>query len=278
MILARRRFLVRISAWLAVGLPAVACGGAPPTAPPAPPTAPPAPPTAPPTATPLPPAPLPPTATPLPPTATPAPAAPPAPARPAPAVPATTATGAPATRPAGSASLPPEVARSLAGFAVARSFRSRGVVVTRGAGSRTEVRLDYVAPDRLLLVATGQRPEQNDAIVVIGETAYVKAGDAWLKLEGAQGRQAAARFLRLFDPRALLAEAGAATHTPAGSEPVDGEPCAVFAFTDSAGGAGKLWIARRDGLVRRMERRTSAADLTMTLSDYNQPLTIEAPL
>jgi hypothetical protein len=193
-------------------------------------------------------------------------------------VPATAATGAPATRPAGSASLPPEVARALVGFAAARSFRSRGVVVMRSTGSRTEVRLDYVAPDRLLLVATGQRPEQNDAIVIIGETVYVKAGDAWLKLEGAQGRQAAARFLRLFDPRALLVEAGAATHTPAGSEPVDGEPCAVFAFTDSAGGTGRLWIARRDGLVRRMERRTSATDLTMTLSDYNQPLTIESPL
>lgn len=282
MSLAHRRLPVRIGAWLAAGLLAVACGGAPPALPSAPPALPSLAPVLL-TATPSLPAPLLPVLTPVPPASTLAPPAPTLmPASPIataiPSSPAAVATVPPAASPAGSASLPPEVARALAEFAAARSFRSTAVVVTRSAGNRTDVRMDYLAPDRLLLMATGQRPEQNAAVVVIGATTYAKAGDSWLKLEDAEGRQAVASLLRLFDPRALLAEAARATYTPAGSETVDGEPCAVFTFANSAGGTGTLWIARRDGLVRKMDVRTSAADLTMMLGHYNQPLVIEAPL
>jgi hypothetical protein len=200
------------------------------------------------------------TATPIPPTPTPAPPTP-----------------TPTPTAAAGGNLPPEIQKAVVACAGLKSFRAKGTVVTQATGVKGEVQLEYLAPNRLAIRTTAAAQPQTTGVVVIGGTVYAKSGDAWVKLEGDAGRLTAATLLKMVDLRSLFDQASKATFKPEGAEAVDGEPCAIFSYVNELGATGKLWISSRDSAPRRWETKTSATEVSMTISELNQPLQSTRP-
>jgi hypothetical protein len=203
----------------------------------------------------------PPTLSPPAPTATPVATATPLPS-PTP-VPVPTATAAPAATRQPTAA-PADLRRALTAFEALDSYRLLGRLDSRES-SPVDLTVEYVRPDRRRVVLGDLE------IITIGATTYVRQGGPWTTLQGAAGASLVP------DVREIAGELEHAAFVPQGEETVDGEPCAVFGYTETEQ-RGRLWVSTRDQLVRKIEGEGPAGTYTLRFTDLNRPLTITAPM
>jgi hypothetical protein len=167
----------------------------------------------------------------------------------------------------------------------ARSWR-QVMVTTGGSGTQAQVTFEFVRPDRLheKVTSTGGKTIEE---IVIGADVYTNTGTTWQKVAGGASGQAF-----------LAGIAGAKPGTPEydqmqqslkdrgfsiakGSQSTrNGVPCQEWGTTSSTPPtSGVICIGLRDNLP--VESKSSSGDgstVTVTYSDWNTPITINAPI
>ncbi|MDP9371629.1 MAG: FixH family protein, partial [Chloroflexota bacterium] len=139
---------------------------------------------------------------------------------------------------------------------------------TVGDGRNTvTTEYEFVAPDRLRMRVVDSGSET----IAVGARRFDRApGGQWL--QGPWPEEGGYRW-----PRYEYARA-ASEVTLLGREEVDGAPCWVVAFLDTASGARyTFWIGERDSLVRWQRMYAAGHYMESRFTDFNAPIAIEAP-
>jgi hypothetical protein len=148
--------------------------------------------------------------------------------------------------------------------------------LTMKSGS-TEMSMDVSCPDKIRTVMkTGAMTAES---VRVGDAMYVKAGAKWMKVPASAQQPAvcggqsgfgggATPRAATFDPNVKM--------TKKGADSVNGESCTVWEETSTdAKGVQHTFSICVGG--DNLPRRVIAGDAVMTYSDWNKPVTIEAP-
>lgn len=145
-------------------------------------------------------------------------------------------------------------------------------------GPNVEMSMDVVCPDKMRTLS--KTAKMTAESVRVGADMYVKAGSRWMKTP-ATGQPAsvcgnagngyaggAGSKVPTFDPTVKM--------TKGGSETVNGESCTDWTTTVSDNkGSQRSYVMclGSDNLPRQIK----TGDMVMTYSDWNKPITIEAP-
>lgn len=123
----------------------------------------------------------------------------------------------------------------------------------------------WSAPDRLRL-----RSDAGSETIIVGKRRYDRASGTWIASEWPD--PAGYRW-PIYDYARTAAEV-----TLLGRETIDGVPCWIIAFLDTpSGGRLTAWIGIDDGLIRRQRMFAVGHYMESIFSDFNAPVTIEAP-
>ncbi len=123
----------------------------------------------------------------------------------------------------------------------------------------------WAAPDRLRL-----RSDAGSETIIVGKRRFDRASGNWIPSEWAEPsgyRWPVYEYARI-----------AAEVTLLGRETIAGVPCWIIGYLDTpSGGRGTLWIGEDDGLIRRQQMFGVGHYMESVFSDFNAPVTIEAP-
>ena len=129
--------------------------------------------------------------------------------------------------------------------------------------------MEMVMPDRMHMTS------QQFEMILIGSTSYVKIGPTWQKMNLPQTID-----VNQFSPKTYqTALQGLPDIKILGPDMVDGVPTIVYQFGAAGAGASpatttKVWVGVTDGFPHKIESGTA----TITFSDFNTPITINAPI
>jgi len=141
-----------------------------------------------------------------------------------------------------------------------------------------EMSTDIVCPDKMHSQSTTKGVTME--MIRVGNDMYTKTGSKWMKVPTAANQAAvcgapgngfsggASSRVPTFDPKVTM--------TKGGTEMVEGESCTDWNETTSDGKGGTMtWTlcVGSDNLPRLMKNGT----VTMTYTNWNKPITIEAP-
>ena len=142
----------------------------------------------------------------------------------------------------------------------------------------TDMSMDVVCPDKTRMqTKTGNMTVES---VRIGSDMYTKMGAKWMKVPmaanaasvcrgaSASASGGAASRVSTFDPNLKI--------TKVGTDTVNGESCTVWeqTWTDAKGAQHKFSICVGSD---NLPRKVTTGDAVMTYTDWNKPITIEAP-
>lgn len=144
-------------------------------------------------------------------------------------------------------------------------------------GPNVEMEMDVVCPDKMRTVSkTGNMTAET---VRVGQAMYMKTGAKWMKMP-ATGQPASV----CGGAEASSAESGSkmppvdpnVKMTKGGTETVNGESCTDWTTTVSDGKGGQTSSTMCIG-SDNLPRQIKTGAMVMTYSDWNKPITIEAP-
>jgi len=168
--------------------------------------------------------------------------------------------------PAAADSMPTQLATAFANWAGASSFHV--TVVAHGQ----EADIDYVKPGKMHATAHGGKLE----LIRIGGDTYVKTGSSWRKISF-PGLDS------ITDPVAKANDYVTAHHDSLsvkdlGMTTVNGESLHEYAvLRASSSKSPSNFYVGSDNLVHEITQHTRFGTITITVTKYNAPLTIEAP-
>jgi hypothetical protein len=151
----------------------------------------------------------------------------------------------------------------VTGYKAVRSYRAK--MELEAAGTKQEINIEVVAPDKFRMVIPGGLE-----IIMIGNDTYTKIGTAWTKTSGASGLG--------FDPNSIgttIDSVQSANATRGATASVNGKTCQIYTYT-AAGASQEMCVA--DGLPLRVISTSGTSKTTITFSDYNASITINAPI
>jgi hypothetical protein len=139
--------------------------------------------------------------------------------------------------------------------------------------AQADVDMDVVCPDKMHTVSkTGNMSAE---MVRIGDQMYTKAGAKWMKMPGGMKQAPVCGGASATNSGGATAKAPTldptVKFTKGGTETVNGETCTDYTWT--AGGKSSTMCVGSDNLPRLMK----SGDATITYSNWNKPITIEAP-
>ena len=139
-------------------------------------------------------------------------------------------------------------------------------------GPAVDMSMDVVCPDKVRTVTkTGKMTAET---VRVGPAMYMKAGAKWMKMPATGqpatvcGNTAADSKSPTVDPNAKM--------TKGGTQTVNGETCTDWTTTVSDGKGGQTSSTMCIG-SDNLPRQIKTGEMVMTYSDWNKPITIEAP-
>ncbi len=160
------------------------------------------------------------------------------------------------------------------GWSSVKSFRAKMTTTGLPTGTQ-EMTLEVVMPDRFHVTMP-----QLEAIL-IAKTVYLKIGTTWQKVALPQGIDVSAANLQQYG-----SQLGTNSQVKfVGAEVLDGVPTVVYQYTTTIKGPPaqtintKVWIGVADNLPRKVETSPKAGQTTTIIfSDFNAPITINAPI
>jgi len=166
-------------------------------------------------------------------------------------------------------------------MAAAKSYRMTVTSSGTAGGAGGNLVLEVVKPDRLhtKIDAGGGKTFET---IVIGTTTYLKAGATWTKSPVANPLTASS--LLSSDPQKLLDQMESnpktGSLTKGGTNQVDGTTCQEWVWTPPPSGAtqtgGTMCIGQSNNLP--LQFKTSDGKTVVKYSDWNAPISIEAPI
>lgn len=170
-------------------------------------------------------------------------------------------------------------------FAVYNKFPRRASAEVYNADTQktTTVLIETDAKDHLH-IETGDMGNEAFAMIIISPTMYIKQGNTWQKLPGAQASMFLSMLTDVDSLQQLLNAFGELTSytvTPLGPEALDGVPAMTYAseFTmkDGTSSTSKAWIGA-DGLLIRDRIETSDGAVITTTYTFDPGIKVEAPI
>jgi hypothetical protein len=134
--------------------------------------------------------------------------------------------------------------------------------------AQAEVSMDVVCPDKVRM--TTKAGAMTSEMVRIGGDMYMKAGPKWMKT-AAQGPNPANCGQTAATSDKMPKTDASAKITKGGTETINGETCTDW--TTTAGAASSTICVGSDNLPRQIK----SGDATITYSDWNKPITVDAP-
>ncbi|HTV72796.1 MAG TPA: hypothetical protein VME66_03705 [Candidatus Acidoferrales bacterium] len=134
--------------------------------------------------------------------------------------------------------------------------------------------MDYVAPDRYhLIMHSGHDIEE----MIIGETVYAKLGSQWMKFPMPGVTQMIAHFRQ---PEAVAKTIDTSKITDMGMTQLNGTPAHQYGVDSGDGSTHTvMWIGPHDLPLRiDAEELSNKRVTTILYSEFNAPITIEAPI
>jgi hypothetical protein len=158
-----------------------------------------------------------------------------------------------------------EIAQLFTNFAKVKSFR-----INADVGGGQKLQMEVVEPDKAHYVITGGSTG-NIELIAIGNDAYVKTGNTWIKAPGS----AAGSVPKLSDLSSQVQKASSNEKgfSKGGTDTVNGKKCQIY--TDNTDG-GQICVA--DGLPLRVVTKGGSGNTTLIFSDYNANIDIKAPI
>lgn len=235
------------------------------------------------------------------PPATAAPAATAATATQAPATTAPEPTAAPTTAPKPAATTPPttapeptlppaptaaaagggtldEVMSAARAQMTQKGYRTR--ILSESAGTKTEMSVEFVAPDRYHIVSPATE------MIIIADKTYMKQGNTWTQMPMDMG----AMLKQFQDPAFMMESTGLVMSNVSykGVEEVDGVPADLYEYDSTItlqetpySSHTQLWVSKETGLPLKSANTSELAgvkSVATTLYEYPTDLTIEAPI
>jgi hypothetical protein len=167
-------------------------------------------------------------------------------------------------------------------IAAAKSYRMTVASSTTAQGQSGTFVIEVVKPDRVHTKA--DMGGQTFEMISIGSDNYVKFGNQWTKTPSSgAANPLASTVLLSSDPQQILSQMNAGekdgTLTKGGTSQVGGVPCQEWAWTPSAAapsqGGGTMCIGLKDHLP--LQFKTNDGKIVATYSDWNAPISIQAP-
>lgn len=193
------------------------------------------------------------------------PTAPSAPAATQPATGAATQPAGQATQPAGQQQAASDLARLGQALSQVRSFRAQ-IIIEEG-GSREEMRMEVVMPDRFRMDLGGIQ------MISIGNDSWMNFGGGWVRQPGA-GSSAP------FSPAEIQAAfrdlATSSTVTRGSTTTVNGVRCQVLNVREADGTETEVCVAD-NGLPVRFVTTERSTKTTVLFSDFNANINIQPP-
>jgi hypothetical protein len=172
-------------------------------------------------------------------------------------------------------------------FEVYNKFPRRASVEVYDAATQqvTTVVIETDAKDRLRIETSGMGGASGDtfSMIVISPTMYMKQGDTWLELPGAQSTMMLSMLNDADSLQQLLnsfGELASYTVAPIGPEAVNGVPAIAysseFTLKDGSTSKSKAWVGA-DGLLIRDHIETSSGTAITTTYTFDPSIKVEAP-
>ncbi|MDP9268630.1 MAG: DUF4412 domain-containing protein [Acidobacteriota bacterium] len=140
-------------------------------------------------------------------------------------------------------------------------------------GPNVDMTMDVVCPDKMRTVSkTGSRSAET---VRVGPAMYMKAGGKWMKVP-ATGQPASVCGNTAAPGSKMPTVDPNVTMTKGGTETVNGESCTDWTTTASDGKGGQTSSTMCIG-SDNLPRQIKTGQMVMTYSDWNKPITIDAP-
>lgn len=158
--------------------------------------------------------------------------------------------------------------RVAASFAKLHSFRATM------QNSTLTTNLEYAAPDHYHIIVHASRDMEE---TIIGDIVYAKIGAQWMKLPIPGIGQMITGFRA---PDTIAKRIDSAKIKDLGDASLGGTPVHEYAIDYGDGTSSVMWIGPGDLPVRIDTRQAGKKKLATTIlySDYNAPITIEAPV
>jgi hypothetical protein len=156
--------------------------------------------------------------------------------------------------------------RVAVSFSKLQSFRA-----TMTSGTMTD-KLEYVAPDRYHIIIHTTRDMEE---MIVGDTVYAKLGEQWMKLPMPGVTQMVAHFR---EPAAAAANIQTSKVSDMGTTLLNGTPVHRYGVDSADGTHAVLWIGPHDLPLRVDVQGADKRVTTILYSDFNTPITIEAPV
>ncbi len=174
-----------------------------------------------------------------------------------------------------------ELLRSVEAVKSAKSWREK--MVMEQAGKSMEVLVEVSCPDREHTTSImGGRSFES---VHVGDASWTRIGGQWMSMPATRTALSACGTGSLksdkspVDPMAALDKAKI---TPGGLTTVEGSPCQEYQITTSmpaeGGGTRDVTYDYCVGVTDHLPRQMKAEGMTITWSDWNQPMNISPPM
>lgn len=159
-----------------------------------------------------------------------------------------------------------------------KGYRSR--ILSESAGTKTEMSVEFVAPDRYHIVSPATE------MIVIADKTYMKQGDTWTQIPMDMG----AMLKQFQDPAFMMESTGFVMNNAGykGVEDVDGVAADFYEYDSTITLQGttyssrtQLWVSKETGLPLKSVITSELAgvqSVTTTLYEYPTDLKIEAPI
>ncbi len=173
-----------------------------------------------------------------------------------------------------------ELMRAAEAMKNAKSWREH--MVMDEAGKSVQVEVEVSCPDKEHTTSTmnGRTFES----IHLGNDSYTKIGGQWMRMPATRTALANCGMGTLRPARDQMdpmAELDKAKITPAGLDTVNGSPCQEYQIEPTAGaepGSKDVTSTVCIGVTDHLPRQMKAEGMTVTWSDWNQPVSIAAPM
>lgn len=173
-----------------------------------------------------------------------------------------------------------ELMRAAEAMKNAKSWREH--MMMEEPGKTVEVEVEVSCPDKEHTTSTmnGRTFES----IHLGNDSYTKIGGQWMRMPATRTALANCGMGTLRPARDQadpMAELDKAKITPAGLDTVNGSPCQEYQIETTAGaepGSKDVTSTVCIGVTDHLPRQMKVEGMTVTWSDWNQPVSIAAPM